>query len=147
MVGVEGDIAYQGNKKNRFSELAGTPIRDVVQINWTAHALVRLGFDVNGWLPYVIGGAVGANVKASHTGLISPTESFTWRQKDFRIAKSYGAGIEHRLGGGWSFRGEYLYDYWSAKHYEWVPGQRYSDVGLTIHSFRLMLTKQLGVPR
>lgn len=144
VVGVQADIAYQGNKKNIFSELAGTPIRDEVQIDWTAHALLRIGYDIHGWLPYLIGGVVGANVEAAHIGLISPTESTRYRQKDFRFAKSYGAGIEKQFPNGWSVRGEYLYDYWSAKHYEWVPGQRSSDIGLTIHNFRISVTKRFG---
>jgi opacity protein-like surface antigen len=144
VIGVQGDVAYQGNKRNRFSQQPGTPIRDEVQIPLVAHALARVGLDIKGWLLFVSAGAVGATVKASHTGFITPTNTFTWRQKDFRIAKSYGAGIEKQFAGGWSLRGEYLYDYWGPKRYNWVPGQRYSDIGLTIHNVRFVLAKRFG---
>ena len=144
VVGVQADVAYQGNKKNKFSEIVGTPVRDEVQIDWTGHLLLRLGLDINGWLPYVMGGAVGARVEAAHIGFITPTDTFRWSKRSFRIAKSYGGGIEKQLANGWSVRGEYLYDYWSAKHYDWVEDVRYSDIGLTIHNVRLAVTKRFG---
>jgi outer membrane immunogenic protein len=141
--GIQADAEYLGRKKIQINAAAGTPIKDLVRVDWSAHVLARVGHDFSGWLPYVTGGAVFANVKASHTGLISPTEAFTWRQKDVRLGYTLGAGIEKQLrGGAWSIRAEYLYDYWGAKHYNWVPGQRYSDIALKINTLRLAIIKR-----
>ena len=145
MFGVQVDIEYLGKKANEINALAGTPVRDLVRVDWSGHALVRVGRDFNGWLPYLTGGAVLARVKASHTGLISPTEEFTWRQKDTRLGYTLGAGLEKQFRGTWSIRAEYLYDYWSAKHYDWVPDVRYSDIALKIQTLRLGIVKRFGV--
>lgn len=145
--GVQADIEYLGSKKIEISALPGTPVRDLVRVDWSGHVLGRIGYDVNGWLPYVIGGAAFARVKASHTGLISPTETFTWRQSSTRLGYSYGAGVEKRFGTNWSVRVEYLYDYWGAKHYDWVANERYSDIAEKIQTVRIGFVKLLGPPR
>jgi hypothetical protein len=37
---------------------------------------------------------------------------------------------------GWSFRGEYLYDHFNPKQYDWVSGISNSELDLTIHTVR-----------
>jgi outer membrane immunogenic protein len=140
--GVQADIEYLGDKTIRISELAGTPIADRVKVDWSGHVLARVGYNFDGWLPYITGGAALARVKASHTGLISPTDTFVWKQKDTRIGYTIGGGVERDLSNGWSARAEYLYDYWSDKRYDWVPGERYSNIALTIHSVRVGVVKR-----
>ena len=144
VLGVQADLEYLGSRKVSISENAlDTRVRDRVGVDWSAHALARLGYDINGWLPYIAGGAVVANVKASHTGQISPTELFTWREKDARLGYTLGGGVERQIGNGaWSIRAEYLYDYWGAKRYDWVPGQRYSNIALKIQTLRVAIVKR-----
>jgi opacity protein-like surface antigen len=144
VIGAEVDVAWQGNGRNVFSALAGTPVRDEVRIKWAGHALARVGYDVgSGLLPYLTGGAVVARVNASHTGLVTPTEAFTWRQRDNRLSYTLGAGVEKQFADGrWSFRVEYLYDYWKPKHYDWVPNQRYSDIALRLDTVRMTLARR-----
>ena len=139
--GIQGDIEYLGDKRIRINDLAGTVVADHVKVDWSAHALVRVGYNFEGWLPYLTGGAAFARVRASHTGFISPTETFVWKQKDTRLGYTLGGGVEKQLSNGWSIRGEYLYDYWSAKRYDWVPNERYSNIALTIHTLRIAVVK------
>ena len=142
--GAQFDLEYLGERKDVISALAGTPVRDEVQIKWTGHALGRIGYDLGrGLLPYVTGGAVLAGVSASHTGLVTPTQSMTWRQHDTRLSYTLGGGIEKQFAHGlWSVRAEYLYDYWNPKHYEWVPNQRYSDIALRIDTVRFTAVRR-----
>jgi opacity protein-like surface antigen len=144
VIGGQADVEYLGNHPNVISALAGTPVRDEVKVPWTAHLLGRVGYDIGGgFLPYVTGGAVLAKVSASHTGLITPTQAFTWRQRNTRLSYTLGGGLEKQLGdSGWSLRAEYIYDYWKPKHYQWVPNQRYSDIALRIDTFRLTAVRR-----
>jgi opacity protein-like surface antigen len=127
-----------------ISDIPGTPVRDEVRIEWTAHALARAGYDVGGgWLPYVIGGLVIADVDARHVGFVTPTETFTWREVDYRVGYTLGVGIEKQFAQGlWFVRTEYIYDHWGAKRYDWVPNQRYSDIAVRIDTLRLTAVRR-----
>jgi opacity protein-like surface antigen len=141
--GVESDLEYQGTSKVAFDHPPGFPIVDHLSADWTAHLLARAGIDIGGWLFYAGGGAAFANVFAEHTGQISPTTTFTWRHQSIRLGYDYMAGVETRLPGGWSLRAEYLGDYWGPKHYVWVaPNERYSNIGLTIRTLRIVFAKR-----
>jgi len=144
VLGGQIDLEYLGDKTNVISALAGTVVRDEVQVKWTGHALARVGYDVGGgWLPYVTGGAVLAGVWASHTGQVTATQAMTWRQHDTRVSYTLGGGLEKQFAGGrWSARLEYIYDYWNPKHYEWVPNQRYSDIALRIDTLRMTVVRR-----
>jgi len=140
--GVQGDIGYQGSSKVDFDHPSGFPIVDRLSADWTAHLLVRAGIDVGGFLLYAGGGAAFADIWASHTGQISPTATFTWSHRSIRTGYDYMAGVETHLPGGWSLRAEYLGDYWGAKHYVWVPNERYSNIGVTIRTLRFVVLKR-----
>jgi outer membrane immunogenic protein len=142
--GVQADLEYTGTGKNIISAVPGSPIRDEVQLDWKGHALARVGYAAgNGWLPYFTGGAVFAHVKASHTGFVTQTDTFTWRASNWRTGYTLGGGVEKRIAAGlWSVRAEYLYDYWGAKHYEWVPNQRYSNIALRVDTIRISVIRR-----
>jgi opacity protein-like surface antigen len=60
---------------------------------------------------------------------------------DTRFGYTLGGGIEiadlfPTLLPGWTLRGEYLYDYFPEKQYDWVPGMRYTVLDLTMHTLR-----------
>jgi opacity protein-like surface antigen len=142
VLGVQGDLLYQRHGEIAFSQIAGTAVQDELAVDWRGHALVRYGRDINGWLLYLSGGAALANISASHVGYVTPTELFEWRETDVRIGYSYGIGAETQLGDGWSLRADYLYDYWDAERYDWVPGQRYSDIAVTIDEVRISISRR-----
>jgi opacity protein-like surface antigen len=142
VLGLQGDLLYQRHGEIAFSQIAGTPVQDELNVDWRGHALVRYGRDINGWLLYLTGGAAVANIEASHVGFITPTELFEWRETDVRVGYSYGVGAETQFGGGWSLRADYLYDYWGAERYDWVPGQRYSDIAVTIDEVRISISRR-----
>jgi outer membrane immunogenic protein len=143
--GLSGDLEYLGNRKVTFSRNPlDSRVNDTMKVDWSGHILGRVGYDLSGWLLYAIGGAAFAHFKASHTGQISPTELFTWRLSNSRVGYDYGAGVERRFGNGFSLRAEGLYDYWGAKRYDWVPGQRYSNIAAKILTFRIGLVKRFG---
>jgi opacity protein-like surface antigen len=142
VAGVEGDFEYTGSSKVIIDNPVGTPINDTVMVDWMSHLLVRGGYDFDGWLPYVTGGLVFANVSAKHTGLIAPNVTQTWSARNIRTGYSFGVGVEKQLAGGWSVRAEYLYDYWGSKDYEWVPGVRHSNIALTIDTVRFAFSKR-----
>ncbi len=99
--GAQFDMEYLGRHTDVISALAGTVVRDQVKVDWTAHALGRVGYDVGGgWLPYATGGAVWAHVAASHTGLVTPTQAMTWSQRNTRLSYTLGGGLEKQLAGG-----------------------------------------------
>jgi opacity protein-like surface antigen len=110
-----------------------------VRVDWTGHFLVRVGRDFGGWLPYVTGGLALANVRAAYLVPVAP--QFNASSEDLRAGYDVGGGVERRLPGGWSGRFEFLYDYWGAKRYEWVPGVRHSNIGLYIGTIRVALTR------
>ena len=44
-------------------------------------------------------------------------------------------------------RGEYLYDHFDSKRYDWVPGMRYSIMDLSLHTLRGAVTYRFFAPR
>lgn len=67
---------------------------------------------------------------------------------DTRVGWTIGGGVE--IAGiipGWAFRGEYLYDYFDDKRYDWVAGMRYTVADLTIHTLRAAATYRFSAPR
>jgi opacity protein-like surface antigen len=125
-----------------FDNPSGTLIHDRLNTDWSGHVIWNGGRDVRGWLFYAGGGFAWANVSAEHTGQISPTAYYTWSSHGVRTGYDAMGGIAKNLGGGWSVRGEYLYDYYYPHTYTWVPGERYSHIGLTIQTFRVALTRR-----
>lgn len=143
VLGVAGDLSYQSTGEDlEFSQIAGTEVKDTLTVDWRAHALARYGYDFNGTLLYLTGGAAFANIEASHVGYTSPTQTFEWQETDWRLGYTYGAGLETQFGEGWALRAEYLYDYWDAERYDWVPNQRYSDIAVTIDEVRIAISKR-----
>jgi opacity protein-like surface antigen len=142
VTGLEGDIEYQGRSKVIFDNPAGTRIQDKVVADWTGHIVWNGGYDVQGWLFYAGGGFAFANVSAAHTGQIGPTTYFTWTAHGVRTGYDAMGGVAKNLGNGWSLRGEILYDYYYPKRYNWVPGERYSNIGLTVKTIRVGFSRR-----
>lgn len=46
-----------------------------------------------------------------------------------------------------ALRGEYLYDHFDSKRYDWVPGMRYSIMDLSLHTLRGAVTYRFFAPR
>jgi opacity protein-like surface antigen len=90
------------------------------------------------YLPYIAGGLALAGFKIGHFRGATNT---LWEARDTRVGWTVGPGVEVAgIVPGWTFRGEYLYDYFDRKQYDWVPGMRYTVADLTMHTLRAAAT-------
>ena len=137
--GPEIDGGWIGRRGGRPAP-DGSPRYDEIGVSWTGHARGRVGYAFGGILPYVSVGLAGAGFSASHFRA-DPNGNMLWEAHDTRVGYSLGGGIDvAEILAGWVVRGEYLYDHFASKRYDWVPGMRYSVLDLTIHTARLALT-------
>jgi outer membrane immunogenic protein len=95
------------------TSLFTTSLSDSERINSLGTARARVGWTYAGWLWYVTGGFAWAQVNDTLTASTSiPAVTFPAQSISFsntRTGGTVGAGVETRLGGGWSAKLEYLY--------------------------------------
>lgn len=92
VAGVEGDINWNDQQGN----FPGASYR----INWDGSIRGRLGYDVNGFLPYVEAGIAFANATATPSGPPASTATHTgWvagAGVEFMLADNISANLEYR---------------------------------------------------
>jgi len=130
VAGVQADIEWASISGSQTPFGPGATISDT--INWTGALTARLGYDVDGFLPYVLGGVAFAN--NSRTDFTGTSESQT------QTGWTVGAGVETMLADHLSGFAEYRYsDYGSATYSNLLstPGVHLTDssirVGLNYH--------------
>lgn len=98
--GIEGDIDYSWMRatSDAVAPCPGCEARN----HYLATIRGRLGYAVNGWLPYITGGAVFGDIQTSTpTGSGETTDKVGW---------TVGGGLEYAFpASNWSAKLEYLY--------------------------------------
>lgn len=114
VVGIEGDLDFgslKGSGSQDFTILGILPgtASQSASLDWFGTVRGRLGYDLNGWLPYVTGGwAMGkASVSGNATVIGIPIASYADSHSVSGFV--YGAGLERRIGANWSAKVEYLH--------------------------------------
>lgn len=143
--GLEGDYGYVGGSRGSMvTDPGGSGRYDIVQIKSGGHLRARVGYDVQGWLPYFVGGAVLDDVYAAHWG-VSPTSGGVaqlFTATNMRVGWSIGVGVDKDLGEGWRLRGEYSRDYLGKYTNQWVQDQLFSYESFNIDVFRVGVSKR-----
>jgi outer membrane immunogenic protein len=122
VLGVQGDLEWA----NIAGSQTGPTISDT--INWTGAVTARLGYDVDGFLPYVLGGVAFAN--SARTGVNSVVNS------QVHTGYTVGVGVETMLADNLSAFAEVRYSDYGQKTYT-LPST--PIVGLTDTSVRIGL--------
>jgi outer membrane immunogenic protein len=98
--GLESDIDWSDIRGSTSSgACAGTSCE--TRNNWLGTGRARIGYAFDRFLPYVTGGVVFGDVKASVAGFGSTT--------DTNAGWTLGGGIEAAIAGPWTAKVEYLY--------------------------------------
>ena len=122
VLGVQGDVEWANISGSQTSP----SISD--SINWTGAVTARLGYDVDGFLPYVLGGVAFAN--SARTGVNSVVNS------QVHTGYTVGVGVETMLADNLSAFAEVRYSDYGQKTYT-LPST--PIVGLTDTSVRIGL--------
>jgi outer membrane immunogenic protein len=139
VAGPEVDLGWIGARGRKWAP-DGSQRYDEIGVTWNGHARGRIGHVFGPYLPYVAGGVALAGFEPAHFRS-NAAGSNLWTASDTRIGYTVGGGVE--VAGiipGWMLRGEYLYDHFGRKQYDWVPGMRYSVMDLTMHTLRAAVT-------
>ena len=136
VTGLEGDLSWVGNARDRIWDPGGSARYDEVELLWTGHIRGRVGYLVDQYLIFATGGAAFAGTKASHFGPVTGGSQI-WSEDTVRTGYSVGGGLERAFTNNWNFRIEYLYDHFDSKHYDWIPNTRYSNSDLTTNTVRV----------
>lgn len=103
--GLEGDV--DGSWINGSSQGGGAgtscsgPNGCTTKNSWLATGRGRIGFAWDRFMPYITGGAIGGNIKATDNGGASVDKT--------KLGWTAGAGVEWAFSGPWSAKLEYLY--------------------------------------
>jgi opacity protein-like surface antigen len=146
VAGAELDVGWIGADGRKWAP-DGSTRYDEIGVTWTSHLRGRVGYAFGQYLAYVAGGLAIAGVDIAHFRS-DATSSVLYSAHDTRVGWTIGGGVE--IAGiipGWAFRGEYLYDYFDDKRYDWVAGMRYTVADLTIHTLRAAATYRFSAPR
>jgi opacity protein-like surface antigen len=150
IAGPEIDAGWIGASGRTWAP-DGSPRYDEIRVTWYGHARGRVGYAFGRYLPYVAAGVAFAGFEPSHFRS-GATGTVLYTAHDTRVGYTLGAGVEiadlfPSLLPGWVFRGEYLYDHFDSKRYDWVPGMRYSVMDLSLHTLRGAVTYRFSAPR
>jgi outer membrane immunogenic protein len=135
--GIELDAGWIGRKGRAWAP-DGSNRYDEIGVTWNGHLRGRVGYALGQFPPYIAGGLALAGFQTAHFRGATNT---LWEASDTRAGYTVGGGVE--FGGtipGWTVRGEYLYDHFLPKRYDWVAGMRYTVEDLTIHTLRAAAT-------
>jgi outer membrane immunogenic protein len=97
--GVEGDADWSSIKGT--TTLAPCTNSCETRNSWLATTRGRIGYAFDRIMPYVTGGAVFGDLKATPAGFAGDSET--------RVGWTIGGGAEFALGGQWTAKLEYLY--------------------------------------
>jgi len=97
--GLEGDLDWSSIKGS--TALAPCTTNCETRNSWLATTRGRIGYAFDRIMPYVTGGAVFGDIKASPAGLAGDSET--------RVGWTVGGGAEFALSGRWTAKLEYLY--------------------------------------
>ena len=97
--GVEGDVDWSNIKGSTASVPCTTNCE--TRNSWLATTRGRIGYAFDRIMPYVTGGAVVGDIKASPAGFAGDSET--------RVGWTIGGGAEFALSGPWTAKLEYLY--------------------------------------
>jgi opacity protein-like surface antigen len=154
VIGIEGDVGWIGRNSRAIWAPDGSERYDEFGVTWHGHARARFGYPVSHrigqFLPYIAGGLAVARYNVAHYRA-DETGSVLYEAHDTRFGYTLGGGIEiadlfPKHLPGLVVRGEYLYDYFPEKQYDWVPGMRYTVLDLTMHTLRGALIYRFSVP-
>jgi outer membrane immunogenic protein len=96
--GIETDMSYSDVSGTGFAACA---LGCRSSLDWLLTVRGRVGFDMNGWMPYFTGGLAVADGFVSTNGAGSKSDTLTgW---------TIGGGLEIKLDRHWSVKTEYLY--------------------------------------
>jgi outer membrane immunogenic protein len=151
VAGMEVDAGWIGRHSPVIPAPDGSQRWDQFGVTWTGHVRGRIGYPVGDFLPFVAGGLALAGYNVAHFRS-DATGSVLYSANDTRVGYTIGGGVEvanllPSLLPGWVFRGEYLYDHFNSKQYDWVPGMRYTVLDLSIHTLRAAATYRFSTPR
>ena len=128
MAGLEGDIAWTNESGNNDGGLGDFFVTDT--LNWTAALTGHFGYDMGGFMPYVLGGVAFANNTLTDTPALEanlvgdPANSTT----NTHIGYTVGAGIEAMLAPHLSAFAEARYADYGTKLY----GDENADTGAAL---------------
>ncbi len=96
--GFEGDLSYTDvSGSSTVACIAGCSS----SLNWLMTLRARVGWDMNGWMPYVTAGMAIADAHVSTNGAGSRTDTLAgW---------TAGGGVEVKIDRNWSVKAEYLF--------------------------------------
>jgi opacity protein-like surface antigen len=149
--GLEADFGWIGGRSDGRLIIMpdGSSIFDQYKVTWNAHARGRLGYAINqcvpGFigqcLPYIAAGLALVGFEPTHINSNAAGVATVYGANDTRAGYTIGAGLEiadlaPSILRGWSFRAEYLYDHFSSKQYDWIPGLRFSVYDLSLFTWR-----------
>jgi outer membrane immunogenic protein len=151
VAGLEADVGWIGAHSPVIWAPDGSQRYDQFGVTWTGHVRGRVGYAIGQYLPYVAGGLALAGYNVAHFRS-DATGSVLYSANDTRVGYTIGGGVEianllPSLLPGWVFRGEYLYDHFNPKQYDWVPGMRYTVLDLTMHTLRAAATYRFSTLR
>lgn len=132
LIGLEADIDWSSISGS--SALCGGTHECGTKLNWVSTVRGRVGALVApASAVYVTGGLAIGEVHAYD--VTAPGYSGTMTRTGWTI----GAGIEHRFGGAWSAKLEYLYMNFGGADYFSLPGATPEHVDLDVHAIRVGL--------
>jgi outer membrane immunogenic protein len=158
VAGLETDVGWIGRHSPIIPAPDGSNRWDQFGVTWTGHVRGRVGYAVSQCLPFVgqclpffAGGLGLAEFNVAHFRS-DATGTALYSADNTRAGYTIGGGIELAdlapgFLRGWSFRGEYLYDHFNPRQYDWVPGMRYTLLDLTIQTLRGAAIYHFAVPR
>jgi len=150
VAGVEADAGWIGRHSPQVPAPDTSGRWDQFGVTWTGHVRGRVGYAFGQYLPFVAGGLALAGYNVAHFRS-DATGSVLYTANDTRVGYTIGGGVEianlfPSFLPGWVFRGEYLYDHFNPRQYDWVPGMRYTVLDLTIHTLRAAATYRFSTP-
>lgn len=113
--GLETDIGLLTGKKE-LGQLRtlfpGVAEIDSIEtkLRYDAHARLRFGWSMGGWLPFIATGVAYANTKTTLTNTQNGTRPDTQSVTSHRIGYTVGGGIDWMFAPNWIARVEYLHD-------------------------------------
>lgn len=135
ILGVEGDAGF--GRVSESADPSAFNYYSAYDINWNAHARMRIGWNLDATLLYVAGGLAFAGVT------VDDTDAGYGKDDATHVGWTIGAGIEHAITRNLRVRAEYLYDDYGSKSYTITGPANYfyrSNVNLTAHILRAGLS-------
>lgn len=101
-----GSAVYGIETDFSFSDIGGSSTNNCpngcsTDVDWLWTLRARVGFDANGFMPFITGGLAVADVYANTNNTASNSE--------VRTGWTIGGGLEFMLDNNWTVKGEYLY--------------------------------------